>query len=245
MAVAGCLMLCICCMASAQAAFTLQRSLGLTGAYVPGTTLDVTVTLSLSTAETLTAIGVEETVPAGWGYIGVISGEVPAVAPISGTSGLLEFAWFPLPAIPVTFTYMIAIPSDATGLRAISGAGLCRLSESGEYRTASVFTVIPSEDAGDPHTADQNGDYQISLSELLRIIQFFNSNGLHCQAGTEDGFAPGLGNTECTPHNSDYAPQNWLISLSELLRIIQFYNMAVYHPCPEESTEDGFCPGID
>ena len=40
------------------------------------------------------------------------------------------------------------------------------------------------------HTADENKDSVISLSELLRIIQFYNIGAFHCQAGTEDGFAP-------------------------------------------------------
>lgn len=94
------------------------------------------------------------------------------------------------------------------------------------------------------HTADQNGNGVITLSELLRVIQFYNSNGLHCQAGTEDGYAPGPGDTSCAAHASDYNPQNWIVSLSELLRVIQFYNSAGYIPCPgaTPATEDGFCP---
>ena len=93
------------------------------------------------------------------------------------------------------------------------------------------------------HTADQDGDGIIDLSELLRIIQFYNSGGLHCQAGTEDGYAPGLGDTSCGVHDSDYNPQDWQINISELLRVIQFYNSGGYHYCPEEGTEDGYCPG--
>ncbi len=92
-------------------------------------------------------------------------------------------------------------------------------------------------------TADQDRNNQISLSELLRVIQFFNSGGYHCESGTEDGFAPGLGDTNCTPHASDYNTQDWLINLSELLRLIQFFNSGGYHYCPEDNTEDGFCPG--
>ncbi|HPO13160.1 MAG TPA: PASTA domain-containing protein [Candidatus Hydrogenedentes bacterium] len=92
-----------------------------------------------------------------------------------------------------------------------------------------------------PHTADQDNNFLISLSELLRIIQFFNSNGLHCEAGTEDGYAPGPGDTSCASHDSDYNPQDWLINLSELLRVIQFFNSGGYHPC--EGSEDSFCPG--
>ncbi len=96
------------------------------------------------------------------------------------------------------------------------------------------------------HTADQDHNNLISLSELLRVIQFFNSNGYHCEAGTEDDYAPGPGNTNCTPHASDYMPQNWLIGLSELLRVIQFFNSGGYHDCSDITppTEDGYCPGL-
>ncbi|HPO17245.1 MAG TPA: PASTA domain-containing protein [Candidatus Hydrogenedentes bacterium] len=97
------------------------------------------------------------------------------------------------------------------------------------------------EGAEDCHSADQNCDNLVNLSELLRVIQFFNSGGYHCQAGTEDGFAPGPGDTGCAPHASDYNAQDWLINLSELLRLIQFFNSGGYHPCPDG--EDGFCPG--
>jgi len=42
------------------------------------------------------------------------------------------------------------------------------------------------------HSADRDQDHKISLSELLRMIQFYNLDGLHCAPGTEDGYAPGL-----------------------------------------------------
>ena len=96
------------------------------------------------------------------------------------------------------------------------------------------------------HTADQDQNNLISLTELLRIIQFFNSGGFHCESGTEDGYAPGAtGDTSCAIHQSDYMPQDWKISLSELLRIIQFFNSGGYHACPDAvpATEDGYCVG--
>ncbi len=104
--------------------------------------------------------------------------------------------------------------------------------------------------AGSYHSADQDQDNQISLSELLRVIQFFNSAAYHCAENpgdTEDGYIPGTGaNHSCAPHASDYNPQNWVISLSELLRLIQFFNSGGYHACPGEDppTEDGFCVGL-
>lgn len=89
---------------------------------------------------------------------------------------------------------------------------------------------------------DRNNTF--SLSELLRLIQLYNLGGLHCEAGTEDGFAPGAtGDTACAPHTTDYNPQDWSISLSELLRAIQFYNAGGFFWCPNAGTEDGFCPG--
>jgi hypothetical protein len=92
------------------------------------------------------------------------------------------------------------------------------------------------------HTGDQNGDGVVNLSELLRVIQFYNSANYGCQPGTEDGYAPNDPDQNCAPHASDYAPQDWDISLSELLRLIQFYNIGGYAACVEG--EDGFCPGV-
>ena len=101
------------------------------------------------------------------------------------------------------------------------------------------------------HTADQDGNYQVNLTELLRIIQFFNTGGFHCAdppESTEDGFAPGvnLAMEACATHDSDYNPSgpSWTIDLTELLRLIQFFNTGGYHHCPANGTEDGFCPGL-
>ncbi len=97
---------------------------------------------------------------------------------------------------------------------------------------------------GAPHTADQDGDGHIELPELLRIIQFYTTGGFHCQAGTEDGYAPGAGgDTSCAVHASDYDTQDWSIELGELLRLIQFYNGGGCRPCVD--TEDGFCVGAN
>ncbi len=95
------------------------------------------------------------------------------------------------------------------------------------------------------HSADQNGDGEINLSELLRVIQFFNMQGYHCALPgeqSEDGYISGFdGDKSCRPHASDYKPQDWQINLSELLRLIQFFNIGGYYPCP--GSEDGYCPG--
>lgn len=112
----------------------------------------------------------------------------------------------------------------------------------------SAFCLIEGDEpAPSSHRADQNGDNDISLSELLRVIQFYNFGSYSCDddnAPSEDGYVAGSdGPQDCAPHSSDYAPQDWDISLSELLRLIQFYNSVGYEACPDAipPTEDGFC----
>ena len=106
--------------------------------------------------------------------------------------------------------------------------------------TGGLITVL---DGALPHKADPDGDWHISLGELLRIIQLYNMGAYHCEALTEDGFAPGPGDTDCEGHDADYNPRDWKIAFEELLRLIQFYNApyGVYHR--EAATEDGFAPG--
>lgn len=101
------------------------------------------------------------------------------------------------------------------------------------------------------HRADWNGapDNKIDLTELLRVIQFYNSDGYHCAAPgdpmSDEGYLTGPGDTTCRPHCADYNPQDWRIDLSEVLRIIQFYNSGGYRACLNGNppTEDGYCPG--
>lgn len=100
------------------------------------------------------------------------------------------------------------------------------------------------------HTADTDRDHRINFRELMRVIQLYNSNGLHCGprndgSSTEDGFVPGdeVSRRACEPHDSDYAPQDWRVGLSELLRFIQLYHADFVSTCPEGNTEDGYCMG--
>ncbi len=94
-----------------------------------------------------------------------------------------------------------------------------------------------------PHSVDYGpADWSINLSELLRSIQFYNSDGYSCDPQGEDGYTPGTGDYSCVPHDSDYNLQDWSINLSELLRTIQFYNSGGYHP--DAASEDGYGPGL-
>jgi hypothetical protein len=299
-------------MAFGETVFTLSRTTSGNGAYTPGSNLDVTVTLDVTTDGTLTAFGHEDTIPNGWTYVGLLSGDEPNIEPFPGKTGLLEFGWFPVPDLfPVVFTYRIAIPAEAAGTGSIIGNGVLRILGEGTILTSTVTTTLSDPqiavpdvrglsqqeatdalvDAGfavgevtqefsvgypvdqvkktipatgslvDPgatisivlslgvglvHSGDTTVNGIISLSELLRVVQFFNLNGYRCAVGpTEDGYVAGtVGTQDCAFHDSD-TDVDWDISLSELLRFVQFFNLGGYHYCPdaEPATEDGFCPG--
>lgn len=92
------------------------------------------------------------------------------------------------------------------------------------------------------HSADVDANNVLSLSEVLRVVQFFNLGGISCATGgSEDGYLPGAGLKLCAPYDGDFSPRDWIISISELLRMIQLYNAGGYRHCPGENNEDGFC----
>jgi hypothetical protein len=102
-----------------------------------------------------------------------------------------------------------------------------------------------AQDLPSHHSADTDFDNSIGLSELLRVIQFYNSNGYGCDlpgasVPSEDGFLAGPGSEACPRHNSDYEEPPWRINLTELLRLIQMFNSRIYAFDP--TTEDGFKP---
>ena len=87
-------------------------------------------------------------------------------------------------------------------------------------------------------------NWEISLLEILRGVQFYNAGQFHCEPDpglSDDGYAPGAGDTSCLAHHLDYNPYDWVIELTELGRGVQFYNVGAYHRDP--AGEDGFNPG--
>lgn len=97
-----------------------------------------------------------------------------------------------------------------------------------------------------PHSADTNGDFAFSMSELLRVIQLYNSGRYYCNPEQEDGFSVEENQEaqDCSPHDSDFNPQDWRISFQEVMRAIQFFNAGNYYASPDLGTEDGFVPSF-
>lgn len=140
--------------------------------------------------------------------------------------------------------YLVTVTADAQGelsavlpSSAFSGDNITATATAGG-RTSEFSEPLPAP-AG-VHSSDTNLNGKVSLSELVRLVQFYNFGGYGCALSGEDGYSPGPGSTACPRHATDYAPADWRIGRSELLRAIQFYNLAGYTPFDEG--EDGFCP---
>lgn len=119
------------------------------------------------------------------------------------------------------------------------------LNGAGASFPSNVCVRVLDGTEGDPfHSADTDTDGVFSFSEVLRVIQLYNTGVFGCAdppSSTDDGFLPGSVDVLCNGHDGDYDPQNWRIDLSELLRLIQFYTLGGYSACPEVG-EDEFCP---
>ncbi len=119
----------------------------------------------------------------------------------------------------------------------------------------SVALSIATPNLATYHSADTNGDGAISLSELTRVIELYNTRNGTTRTGeyhtaattTEDGYEPGAGAITGSYHSAD-ENHDGKIDLGELTRVIELYNTrsgttrtGLYHQ--ENGTEDGYAPG--
>jgi len=119
-----------------------------------------------------------------------------------------------------------------------------------------VFAV-----ASNTHSADSDRNFRISLFELTRVIELYNTRNGTTRTGcyalassaTEDGFAADSNRASAATvtlssyHSAD-SNRDGKISLTELTRVIELYNYRsnttrTGQYKPQAGTEDGFSPG--
>ncbi len=225
--------------------------------YVPGGT--VTITNTITYASPPASLGWQVLLPTGWSYASD-AGTAPQTKPTVTSPGLAEWTWTSVPPSPVTFTYTLNVPGNASGPQALTAQLVIRQGTvAGLVLAKSDPLIVPA--ARLPHSADRNGDYRISIVELSRLIQLYATRKDTTRTGayavatteTEDGFtqdlvrASGAVVTLARYHSSD-TNYDGTISLVELTRGIELYNYRVgtertgqYHI--QANTEDGFALG--
>jgi hypothetical protein len=168
---------------------------GLPGA---GRVLEVTIAVSGAHTNNLSALGLREYLPAGWVYLGTAGGTVPAIAPAANTVGTLDFAWFPLPSVPFSFTYRVAYSPEAQlhlDVDSLFGAVVYRTIYGEEEHVAQVY-----RNGGVPYP-DENGngipDYLEGFGGGI-VIPGLSGGGSPQEGGGSPGTggsAPGTGNS--------------------------------------------------
>ncbi len=139
--------------------------------YRAGAPLEIIITISAYNAENLTAVGLYETMPPGWEFLGMrgITGQPPAVAPAEGETGVLQFAWIHTPELPFTFAYTVLPPADDSGMKVISGQIEYREFGSAQYSTP-VITQIGGPD-GRPPVVTLLGDNPMTIDQGTPYIE--------------------------------------------------------------------------
>ena len=225
--------------------------------YDPGETLTITNTFNyVGEAD---ALGWDVLLPAGWSFV-ESAGAEGDIKPETGDTEILGWAWTEPAPSPVTFTYSLQAPANASGDYTLATLAIARQGgvpiEILARPDPLILSRIPQF-----HSADVNQDHQVNLQELLRVIELYNSrNGTvrtgryAVQDGTEDGFIIDTQTTSDASvqleryHSADYT-QDGKISLQELLRVIELYNVRdgtvrTGNYRVQAETEDGFAPGL-
>jgi len=229
------------------------------GGYVAGSTVTITNTINFS--GTLESLGWQVLLPPGWSYASS-AGNLGTVKPRSNPpdTGTLSWAWSDIPESPIEFTYTLNVPAGTTGPQTI--AALMLPTQGGTHYMLLAKPDPLTVDRVSFHSADTNQDGMISLTELLRVIELYNTRNGTQRTGAyrvdatnaEDGFntepsrANGTVVTLAKFHSAD-TNHDGSLSLQELLRVIELYNHrtgtqrdGLYH-LDATNTEDGFSPG--
>ncbi len=207
----------------------------------------------------VSSLGWQVLLPDGWSYVSTDPGAGADVSPQVGQTGYLEWAWFEAPPSGDSFTYTLAVPDDAAVAAEFAGLVL------GTKNNSALQSLLRPDPLTAPevpwhHSADTNRDGAIGLSELLRVIELYNTRYGSTRTGRYQTSEVTLDRYATAPetpadvavnlpdfHSAD-SDHDASISLSELLRVIELYNTrsgtqrtGAYRAAV--GTDDGFEPG--
>ncbi len=139
--------------------------------YTPGSPVEITVVIGAFDPARLMALGLRETVPAGWEYVSIrgISGAAPPITPQAGDTPILEFAWITPPALPYTFAYTVRPPAGGGDTVFVSGQAEYRL-EAGPINPDPVQIALYGPDSTPPQIV-MLGDNPLILEEGIPYVE--------------------------------------------------------------------------
>ncbi|MFM8334973.1 MAG: IPT/TIG domain-containing protein, partial [Opitutaceae bacterium] len=159
--------------------------------YVTGQTLTIANTLTYGGSPS--GLRWSVLLPPEWRFASSTAGGASR-APAVNDTGLIEWEWTTaIPASPLTFSYTLSVPSGQAGAKEI--AALVGVRSGAETQVLAQPDPLPVAPVT-THSADTDRNYRISLTELTRVIELYNSRNGTTRTGayglaetTEDGFA--------------------------------------------------------
>jgi hypothetical protein len=162
--------------------------------YLAGGTATLAHTLAYT--GTLTRLSWQVLLPAGWSFASSDATGF-ATGPASGVTALAEWTWTNVPASPLSFRAVLNVLATASGGVAIAAI------VNGTRADGSTFQLLVQPDpltavpAPQFHSADSDQNGAVSLVELTRVIELYNTRTGSVRTGryrveptSEDGFAP-------------------------------------------------------
>ncbi len=226
------------------------------GGYNAGGT--VTISNAFNYSGTPDGLTLHVLLPEGWSYVWG-AGAAGAIEPAPSAASMLDWAWTSLPASPMTFTYVLSVPANTTGVHDLTGFAV--LTHGG---VGLQLLLQPDPLPVGPavlHSADTDCSFRINLAELTRVIELYNTRNGTVRTGryavaittTEDGFSPdpataNVATVTLPRYHSADSDHSGKLSLTELTRVIELYSYRVgtvrtgQYRC-RNGTEDGFEPG--
>ena len=94
---------------------------------------------------------------------------------------LLEWSWTTVPASPIKFTYNVSVPPGTTGDQVIASLVTSQAAGTSFQTMAKPDPLVLHSASG--HSADSNRDGKISLVELTRVIELYNTRSGTTRSG--------------------------------------------------------------
>lgn len=124
-------------------------------------TFDVTFDF---TGQSLSQLGANIDLPAGWSFASVSGANPPQVQPIAGTTGSAEFAYIAFPSDQISFSVTLDYTAGLTGDQTITGEILYRLNGTSTTEHAAMGPVVLAE-ASAPAFDTQPQSVSVNLGE--------------------------------------------------------------------------------